>query len=1114
MRRSPIRTMGWTTVSLLALAQAAVAQDGSGFAIRSGNAVLAGDTSVPHTAKPVVQPNMADVHVSADGLGSRPRLDLEVVTTAPRRATVQSRLNYPGWVARGELRLIDPESGNLLQVLVMPTNGPATIDLPQDDVAAVYRVYDAVGRFDETTQVSLSKVHASREEEGIDRTARRRIPVQGGAVTVNGSGLAPGATVQTLGETIRADASGAFVLQRILPPGDHAVTVQIAGQGTVQPIITIPKSEWFTVGIVDLTFGKELSGPSKDQTFDSGRLAYYTNGKTATGWEITSSADTGEAPLRDVFRDLDRKDPKGVLSRLDPGFAYPTYGDDSTLEADAPTDGKFYFKAERYGSHLLWGNFKGELVGGHYLRNERALYGLQGVYRSPVQTSQGESRVAATAYAAQPKKLPGRELFLGTGGSVYFLQRQDIGKFSETLTIETRDPVTGRVIEQRRLVAGRDYSINYIQGVITLASPLSGTGSTGTITPEASSAPETRLVAQYEYTPTAGNVDGYAYGGRIEGWVTDQLRLGVTGMVERTGTADQTASGIDLHYTFGKNSFAEAEFARTQGPGFGNSYSANGGLIINSLAAAAGTGQAYKFRTSLDLADLGLNAEGKLGAYAEGRTAGFSTLDHQTTANEDLWGVSADIKSNERLSYKLAFDSFRSANGRRLDKGAVDVTLKQNDRVTWAIGLAHEDRVEPGDAVKTGARTDLGVSASFKASEPLTWKLFGQTTLARSGGRLHNNRIGAGVSLAFAKGWTFEGELSDGSLGLGAKALFSHENPGSNAYFGYELDPGRELGGVALNGRDAGRIVAGGKRRLSDTTEVFGENAYDMFGRHRSLVSSYGVLYSPTKFLTLSGTVGIGRVDGATENVDRNTISLGLQYQNDSGLSAKSRLELRRDRGTSGGAPLRTDAFLLSGNLKYEIDDARRWLMNFEVANTDTTGSSVLSGTYAKATIGYAFRPIDNDRLNLLARYTYLYDMYGQRIDGNDTPGPRQRSHVFSIDATYDLNERWEIGGKLGVRLSDSSPDAVTPLARNDATLAVVNARYNLTYQWDALVEARYLTARQAGISNFGTLVTVSRQIGENYQLGLGYNFNAASDDLTDLSRNRSGAFVNLVAKF
>ena len=69
--------------------------------------------------------------------------------------------------------------------------------------------------------------------------------------------------------------------------------------------------------------------------------------------------------------------------------------------------------------------------------------------------------------------LPGREVFLGTGGSVYFLRRQDISIGTETLTIELRDPVTGRVQQSRSLIAGREYTINYIQVLITLNAPMS-----------------------------------------------------------------------------------------------------------------------------------------------------------------------------------------------------------------------------------------------------------------------------------------------------------------------------------------------------------------------------------------------------------------------------------------------------------------------------------------------------------------------------------------------------------------------------------------------------------------------------------------------------------------
>lgn len=1122
MGQSNGRIAALAALSLLAFAGAAAAQDDGGFAISDGGKIVAGSAGVAKMAKQTASATAANVQVKADGLGVKPRLDLEITAVSRQTASVQSRMNYPAWVVRGEVRLIDPVRGRILQTVAIAPNGAANISLPAKGLVAVYRVYDAAGRYDETAAVGLDAVRASPQEEGNSTAVRRGIPISGGAVTVYGSGLAPGASVETLGETLRADAAGAFVLQRILPAGDQSIAVRITGAGPavfMQPLVNIPRSEWFTVATADLTFGKELSGANKGDTYSKGRLAYYTNGKIVSGWEITSSADTGEAPLGDVFRDFDRKDPLGVLSRLDPSLAYPVYGDDSTLENDAPTNGKFYFKAERDGSHLVWGNFKGELAGAQYLRNERTLYGFQGVYRMPAQTTQGEARLAATLYAAQPDNLPGREVFLGTGGSVYFLNQQDISIGSETLSVERRDPITGRVIEQRRLVAGRDYQINYIQGVITLSAPLSGFGSGGTVVTTPGSATEIRLVAQYEFTPTSTDISGFAYGARVEGWVSDQLRLGVTGMAEQTGSADQTAAGIDLHYEFGVASVVDAEFARTDGPGFGSTYSADGGLIINSAGAGTGSGQGYRFKTSVDLADLGLVAEGAVSAYAERRTAGFSTLDYQTTANESLWGVAIDAAASDRMTYHLAYDAFENDAGKTLNEGSAALNFKQSDRITWDLGLTRQERVEPGVAAKNGQRTDLAARLTVAQSDRLTWSVFGQTTLDRSGGRARNDRLGVGAKLAFAKGWTFEGEVSGGTAGAGGKALINYENASNSAYLGYTLDPGREVDGVALTGRDSGKFVAGGKRQINDSTEVFGENTYDMFGRRKSLVSSYGVKYQSSKFLTLTGGFELGRVRGAStigasDDLDRRAFSLGLQYQDDGGLSAKARLELRQDRGTAAGAARNSDSVLISGNLTYEVSAVARWLATVDAANTDTDGSSVLSGDYAKATIGYAFRPVDNDRLNLLAKYTFVYDMYGQRVDNTDETGPRQKTHVFSIDAIYDIGQKWQIGGKLGYRLSQSAPDGVVALAKNDAALAVINARYHLNTKWDVLLEGRYLVARQAGVSEFGALATVYRQVGNNLMLGVGYDFGAVSDDLTDLTASRQGVFLNLIAKY
>lgn len=146
--------------------------------------------------------------------------------------------------------------------------------------------------------------------------------------------------------------------------------------------------------------------------------------------------------------------------------------------------------------------------------------------------------------------------------------------------------------------------------------------------------------------------------------------------------------------------------------------------------------------------------------------------------------------------------------------------------------------------------------------------------------------------------------------------------------------------------------------------------------------------------------------------------------------------------------------------------------------------------------------------------YRYLRDMFGQTIDGTDTTGPRQESHIVSLDAAYDINNYWTIGGKIGGRMSRSSPNDTIAFADNNAYLAVVNARYHLTHQWDILLEGRYLTAQQGGFDNIGVVGAAYRHIGENFKIGVGHNFGTFSDNLSDLTYDDSGTFINLIAKF
>ncbi len=1103
-----------------------------GFLISVNGETVHGDKRVEDVIRRTdIALSKADVQVKFDGLGVTPRLDLETVGKprayeAGDTVTFQSATNYPAWLKRGEVRIIDRSAAGgprTIAILPIKPNGRASVTLPQGrDLVAVHRVYDAHGRYDETDALPLMR----RDDRGLidgvddgnDSTTRRRIPVSGGAVTVFGTSIASGAKVSVMGESVRTDPSGKFVLQRILPAGDHAVDVDIHGNGQNVHLVrdlTIPKSEWFYIGTADLTFGyrdQEIAGSS--DTYTKGRLAFYAKGKTQQDATVTAAADTGESDIEDLFRDFNDRDPRQLLLRIDPDQYYPTYGDDSTFEEDAPTSGKFYLKVERDGNFALWGNYKARLLGSDYLRNERTLYGAEGFWASQRQTSNGDAKAELTFYAASPDNLPQRDVFRGTGGSVYFLRRQDLSVGSETVSVEVRDGVTGRVLSRRTLVYGRDYDINYLQGVITLTSPLGGFTGGGVVVTTPGGEETVNLVAQYEYTPTAGSLDGMSYGGRVQSWANDKLRFGFTGMVEKTGAADQTAYGADILYQLSEGTYAKLEYARSEGPGFGFSSSSDGGLVVVDTAASGGTGDAVKTELRADLKDLGLTTEGFLSAYYEKRNLGFSTLDYQvtaTTGDETLWGLSAEVQQTERLRWSLYYDDYKNAVGDIKREGGVELTFATNDRLTYALGIEHTDKKT---ATENGRRTDVALRATLKPNDRLEWFVFGQATLDNSG-LPENNRIGAGLSYDFGNGWSVEGELSDGNLGTGGKALLSYESDKNNSlYFGYELDPDREITGVTLTGRDHGKFIFGGKKRINDDISTYAENTYDLFGARRSLTSAYGVEYTPSSFVAYTGALEIGTIrDSISGDFDRTALSFGVRYQ-DERLSARGRLEFRRERGVLGGPARKSDTVLLTSTARYKIDETQRLVFNLDATKTTGTSSTILNGDIVDASFGYAYRPIDNDRLNVLIKYRFLYDMYGQRLNGTDTPGPRQKSHVFSIDASYDLDRHWTLGGKYGIRLSDSSPDAATAFSRNDAWLAVVNARYHLVHNWDGLIEARVLKARQAGTTQYGVLGAVYRHMGNNVKLGVGYNFGRFSDDLTDLTFDDRGIFVNLVAKF
>lgn len=253
--------------------------------------------------------------------------------------------------------------------------------------------------------------------------------------------------------------------------------------------------------------------------------------------------------------------------------------------------------------------------------------------------------------------------------------------------------------------------------------------------------------------------------------------------------------------------------------------------------------------------------------------------------------------------------------------------------------------------------------------------------------------------------------------------------------------------------------------------------------------------------------------DGADTDFDRTALSVGLTWETER-LQASTRLEALRDEGLRDGAPLRAVTWLAAGDLEFRLDDERRLVASVEHLDSESDESAIRDGRLTDVTLGFAYRPVGDGRLNLLARYRYLHDLIGQRIDGTKDDGPRQESHVVSADAVWRLGERWSVAGKLGYRRFDTQASDGAPFVANDAWLAATRLEWHVVDEWDVHLELRVLGTVQADTQDVGVVIPVYRHFGDNLMVGAGYNFGRFSDDLTDLVQDDEGLFVNAIYRF
>ncbi|WP_421575465.1 TonB-dependent receptor [Stenotrophomonas maltophilia] len=1027
-----------------------------------------------------------------------------------------------------------------------------------DDLIYVARAYGAGGAFDETRLQRIQLVTPADFDRGLQITREnvqktlgqaldgdsaqdlqlsnsiygqsmlrlQNIPIHGSRVRLYGRNLEPNSRVRINGQDFPVDLEQKFAAEFLEPVGEHRYDVSVesrdAPSAQRQLDVDVTGRYLFLVAIADVTVSKNSASGNlqplaaddrdDDSFLSEGRLAFYLKGKLRGKYLVTAQADTQDRELKYLFRDFTQADAQDVFRRLDPDLYYPVYGDDSTTYRDVDTQGRLYLRVDWDQSQAVWGNYATGITGTEYGQYVRSLYGGALNWRSLEATPLGEARSQVKVFGSEAQSAPGHSEFLGTGGSLYYLRHTDVLPGSEQVVLEVRDRTTGRTETRATLQEGVDYEIDNLQGRLILTRPLAQLTreNVRSITRDMPlDGYDQLLLVDYEYVPLGFSSDDVTYGARGRQWIGDHVAIGGTWIDENRSGENYSLKGADLTLQAGRGTYLKMEQTRTDATAAPVFYSDNGGLsfIRRNPYEGRRSGTASAVEARANLRELGWTTQDwSLGAWWRDVDAGFSVARQDTGLPIQEYGA-------EFLGY-LTDDVSLYGRHTRTEQG--ELALEQSQLTAeWRLGndgqltgelrrVREEQELQSVDALLAA----IGYRQRFGAS----WELYGtgQVTLDDDGGAYEkNDLLTLGARYLFGDRSSVGAEVSGGSRGHGAKVDGEYRMAPDHSLYGSYSYSTDSTGTDPLfdTGLQSGWTL-GQRWRLSNQVNVYNESQYLKDRRQDSagIVHTFGMDFYPAQGWNLGFTIMDGELDSTLGRVDRRAYSVS-GGRTDAVAQWNSKLEYRRDSGAE-----QREQWVTTNRLLYKLNEDWRFALRANYADTEDRIDRLADAKLVETNMGFAWRPHDNTRWAGFGKFTYLYDVASLGQDGGNLYD--QRSQILSLEGIRQLGARWEVAGKLASRWGDyRTGRGEGAWLDSRADFAALQLRYRLFAQWEGLAEHRWLKVRDGGVRK-GWLVGVDRRVGENFKVGVGYNFTEFSDDMTELKYDQKGFFLNMAGYY
>ena len=774
---------------------------------------------------------------------------------------------------------------------------------------------------------------------------------------------------------------------------------------------------------------------------------------------------------------------------------YPTYGDDSYSDVVAPSLDSVYLRLERNSpsslgtDYAMWGDYNTEEFATPaqiFTATNRQLHGFKANYNF--------GDFAVTGLYANNVEGFQRDTIAPDGTSgFYFTSQRDVIPGSENVYLELEElERPGTVLERRELARGIDYEIDYDRGTLLFNDPV-----TRTAVDDFGQLLVRRIVTTYQHEDGS---DTDILAGRLQYNLSreqgQESWIGASYFAEDQGSRDFSLYGADARIALGENANITAEFAQSS-----NEFDTAGDVDGTAYRVEAeGTAGRFNGRAFYRSTDAGFSnaattsfvpGQTRYGAQLSGRLTDSTTVRAQFD-HEDNNGVAPRITTGlstllDGLSEPLAgtpvdnsLTTYSVGLSQRIGRSTAEVDWIHRDR----SDRLNDDRDVSSDQIRSRLTTPLTNKLTLVAQNELN--------LSSNVDPIYPSRTLIGLNWE-AMPWLNVGvnQIFYGGGGNNRGSVTSVDVTGEHTFASdttvrgrFSTIDGRQIGGTI--GLEQGIKLAPGLH-----LDLGYERVFSTFGNETAASTQFS---QPVASGSTASSLGLAGGE---------SYSIGLSYTDNPDFQASTRFE---HRNASQGSNTVFDISALG-----RVTPALTLLGDYRLAHTANQNLSGL-GTTSLLKLGLAYRDPKDDRFNALLRYEHRMNPNSIPVSGNLGTSSDTQEHLFSAEAIYAPNWRWELYGKYALRNSRTEISTADNNFSSNGTVQLAQARatYRLGYRWDVVGEARWLGG--SGYDEVGYSVEAGYYPLPDLRLSAGYSGGAADRDFGE-NRNSGGFYVGATAK-